>query len=193
MLPDSPQLALATRCYADRHHLQPLWRPGLPLAVELHRRPEWPNWSRPPSFAELLKDASPAAVEVEGFLAPSRAAHALLLSAHSWSGSPLRRILDLVDALLLAEGQYEEVDLLARKWNVEGMWKTTRDAAESLLLGARTPWSLRLWARDLPRASDRSVLANHIRPVAGALGAAGPSCLSGCLPPIRLSVSPDAW
>ncbi len=29
--------------YRDIHHLRPLWWPGLPLVVELHSRPKWPD------------------------------------------------------------------------------------------------------------------------------------------------------
>jgi hypothetical protein len=160
--------------YADRHHLRPLQWPDLPLTVELHRRPEWPSWSQPPSFGELLEEASPAQVEVDGLLAPSPAAHALIVTAHSWSESPLRRMLDLVDALVLAEGVEREVERLAAKWQMAGVWRTTRTAAEGILLGKRRPWSIRIWARDLPGASERSVLANHFRPLFGAFWALPP-------------------
>lgn len=158
--------------YAERHHLRPLCWPGLLLRVEVHRRPEWLGWNKPPPFAELLSEARPASVEVDGILAPSRATHALLVAAHSWSGAPLRRLLDLIDVLLLADGlDRTELRMLARRWGIGGVWETTLAAAEALLLGKPMPWSLRLWARDLPQLRDRSVLENHIRPIAGAFWA----------------------
>ena len=161
--------------YSDRHHLRPLSAPGLPLRVEIHRSPEWVGWSAPPPLEALVAAAVPASVGTEGFLAPSRAAHTLLLAAHSWSGAPLRRLLDLIDVALLANGVDDaELESLARQWDVFGVWKTMIAAAEALLLRGAEPWSLRLWARDLAAVRDRSVVENHVRRMAAPFWALPP-------------------
>ena len=160
--------------YATQHHLRPLHSPGLPLVVEIHRRPEWVKWTAAPSSAELFEVAVPAKAEIEGLLAPSAAAHALIVAAHSWSGAPLRRILDLVDVALLSDGldRAEVVDL-ARQWDVLGVWRTMVSAADALLVGRRSG-RVPFWGRDLQQVRDRSVLENHIRRIAGPFWALPP-------------------
>ena len=153
--------------YLERHHLRPLRWPKLPLVVEVHRRPEWPKWSRPPSAEEIIGGSEPADVGVPGLLAPSRVHHALLVAAHSWSEVPLRRALDLVDVSALSQGlDPEEIRQLATEWDVRGVWDTTKAAADALLFDGPTPLSLKLWARDLRDVRDRTVFANHVRHVA---------------------------
>jgi Uncharacterised nucleotidyltransferase len=150
--------------YADRHHLRPLCWPALPLVVEIHKRPEWPTWTAPPATEELLSAAIPASAGVDGLqtLAPSH--HALVLAAHSWTEAPLRRAIDLVDVAAVSAGQdRDELGRLARRWDIGGVWETMIAAADALLFEAPTPWSMRLWARDLLCVRDRTVLENHLR------------------------------
>ena len=154
--------------YEDRHHLRPLQWPGLPFAIEIHRRPEWPKWSEPPSSADLFSSTVPSATGVDGLLGLAPPAHAVVLAAHSWSGAPLRRLLDLIDVMVLAGSVREEAESLAARWDLLRVWRTTTAAAEALFLGRKAPWSLRIWARDLPEVRDRSVLGNHLRPLTGA-------------------------
>lgn len=149
--------------YADRHHLRPLCWPGLPLVVEIHKRPEWPTWTAPPANEEFLSAAIPASVGVDGVLTLAPSHHALVLAAHSWSEAPLRRALDLVDVAAVSAGQdRDELCRLARGWGIGGVWDATIAAADALLFDARTPWAMRLWARDLLCARDRTVVENHV-------------------------------
>jgi hypothetical protein len=162
--------------YADRHHLRPLYLPGLPIVVELHRHPQWVSWAAGPSPAELFSDAVASATGLPGVFAPSPAHHAAIVAAHSWSGTPLRRILDLLDLTLLA-GEADQAELweTARKWQVEGVCKTLSDAAAAVLFdGPRMPWHVRMWAGDVFHVKERTVLSNHVRRIASAFSALPP-------------------
>lgn len=162
--------------YADRHHLRPLHLPGFPIVVELHRHPQWVSWAAAPSFAELASEAVPSVTGIEGLLAPSAAHHALLLASHSWSGAPLRRIADLIDITLLSE-TVDQAELweAARRWQVDGVWKTTSAAAEAVLFGGPAlPWHVRFWAGDVLHVKERTVLSNHVRRIASAFSALPP-------------------
>jgi Uncharacterised nucleotidyltransferase len=158
--------------YTKRHHLQPLRWPGLPLLVEVHRRPEWPYWSRPPSAREIIAGSIPASVGVDGIRVPDPAAHALLVAAHAWSAVPLRRLLDLVDVLALAQqADRRELERLAASWGIDGVWHATAAAGKAMLLGGRLPWSLRTWGRDIRGVRDRTVFENHVRRLIGPFAA----------------------
>jgi hypothetical protein len=81
----------------------------------------------------------------------------VLLAAHAWAHRPLRRLLDLVDVLVLVrDGDREEAGAIARAWGVERLWGTTFAAAEALLGGGPPTWPLRSWARNLPEVRERS-------------------------------------
>jgi hypothetical protein len=181
--------------YADRHHLRPLHQPGLPVLVEIHRRPQWVSWAGPPSAAELFSEAVPSETGVDGVLAPAPAHHALLIAAHSWSGAPLRRLLDLVDVTVLAEtADQAELWEAARRWEVDGVWKTTAAAADAVLFGGPAlPWHVRLWAGDLFNVRERTVLSNHVRRVASAFSALPPTrALPVSVRAIGRAISPSA-
>jgi hypothetical protein len=157
-------VGIADRAYRDRHHLRPLTLPGLPVLLELHRRPVWISWAPPPSTAELLSDAVESATGIPGLLALSPAHHALVLAAHSWDGTPLRRILDLVDVSVVAQ-EADPVELwdAARRWRVDGVWRTMSAAADAVLYGAPgLPWHVRLWAGRAEAARDRSMGRDHV-------------------------------
>jgi hypothetical protein len=152
--------------YAGLHHLRPLHLPGSPVpSVEIHRHPNWLEWSHPPKNSELFAAAVPGSLEIEGLLALPPSHHALVLAAHSWVETPLRRILDLIDVLAesSAEPDREAMRALARRWGVDRVWSTILAAAEALVLDTAVPWSLRTWARNLREVRDRTVLENHIR------------------------------
>ncbi|MEA2662420.1 MAG: putative nucleotidyltransferase, partial [Chloroflexota bacterium] len=157
--------------YEGRHHLCPLRAPDVPLKVEVHRRIEWPKWGPPPDTEELLASAVPSAIGVDGLLALRPDHHALALAAHSWSGAPLRRILDLVDIAAVTEDlDRRAVAAIARGWGIEGVWRTMIDAADALLLevpGARVP----PWARDIRDVRDSTVFENHLARLLGPLWA----------------------
>jgi hypothetical protein len=146
--------------YEDIHHLHPLRVPDLPLTVELHDRPKWLEGRRAPSAEELFALAVPSRLGVEGVLALPPAGHAVVLAVHSWTHAPLRRALDLVDVAATAAGA--DAATVARTWGVERLWRTTSRAADAVLGGAPRPLSLRLWARNVAEARDRTVLENHL-------------------------------
>jgi hypothetical protein len=151
--------------YEGLHHLSPLRMPGaVAPVIEIHRHPNWLEWSDPPSSAELFGSAVPASTVVEGFLALPPVHHALVLAAHSWIELPLRRILDLVDVLaVLPPADRADALALARRWKMERVWSTTISAADAVVLGGPTPSSLRVWARNLEEVRGRTVVENHIR------------------------------
>jgi hypothetical protein len=152
------------RFYEDQHHLRPVLLPGLPVLLELHRRPVWISWAPPPSTAELLSEAVDSATAIAGVLAPSPAHHALLLAAHAWMGTPLRRILDFVDTTVVAE-EADPVELwdAARRWQLGGVWRTTKATADAVLFGVPAlPWHVRVWAGRVSAVRDRTVLRDHV-------------------------------
>jgi hypothetical protein len=153
--------------YEDAQHLRPLAWPGLPLVVEVHRRPNCPEWLSSPSVDELMELAEPSATGVEGLLAPSPAAHALLLAAHSWAHKPLGRLRDLVDVVaVLSHTERRLAEDLARRWGWDGMWATTLAAADAILMDAPRPRWLGLWARHLQPVRERTVIEDHLLRIA---------------------------
>lgn len=147
--------------YVGIHHLRPLRLRSLPLVVEVHARPKWIDVVPGPPVEELLG----AAIRLpSGLYALPPAQHALILAAHSWAHEPLRRLRDLVDVVLLAEeAGRDETARVAREWGAERLWRATIGAADAVLFGARPTWPLRLWAQNLPRARERTVLENHLQ------------------------------
>ena len=139
------------------HHEPPLAFPDLPLMIELHGAPKWPAGLRPPSAAELFAAAVPSPWAGGDVLVLPPDRHAVLVAAHAWAHRPLRRVLDLADVLaLLASAGRDEADAAAAAWDVAGVWRATTAAADALLGGAPTPWTLRSWARNLPVVRERS-------------------------------------
>src|SRR5689334_15170616 len=59
------------------HHLHPLEWPGIPLPIEIHRRPAWPRGLSVPPNEELFAAALPAPVGVDGILMPPPDQHAV--------------------------------------------------------------------------------------------------------------------
>lgn len=143
------------------HHLRPLQVPELPLPVEVHSRPKWVEGLEPPPTSELLAAARP---DERGIAILPPAQHAVLLAVHSWAHEPLRRLRDVIDvAIVLEEAGHAEAAAVARAWGVEDLWRATTDVIEAVLHGGRRPWSLRLWAQNLERARERTVLENHLQ------------------------------
>lgn len=163
------------RDHSEAQHLDPLTHPELPVIVEIHRRPNCPSGLVAPSTDELLSLGVPSAIGIDGLLAPSPAAHALLLAAHAWAHHPLGRAGDLVDvAAILPPNERRAAAALARKWAWERMWRTTVSAADALLCVGREPLALRTWARHVVTVSEQSVLGNHMTRIAGPLFALPP-------------------
>jgi hypothetical protein len=152
--------------YYRLHHLRPLAWPGLPLSVEIHSAPKWPDRLRPPSLVagEVVESAVPSALGIEGILAPDPGRHALLLAAHAWAHEPLLRLRDVVDVAALApESEPAELGRIARAWGIDALWETTEAVAAALFENGPRPAALRLWARHLPAVRERTVLEGHLQ------------------------------
>jgi hypothetical protein len=151
------------RLYVDIHHLRPLAVSGIPLHIELHTTPKWVQGCAAPSAAELFAETIPSST-TEGMLTLAPGAHALVLTAHSWAHEPLRCLRDMIDiAAIAADADLDEVDRRAADWGIQRLWRTTIAAVDSLFYERATPWSLRLWARNLAHVRERTVLENHLQ------------------------------
>jgi hypothetical protein len=149
-------------------HLCPLGWPGLPVRIELHRRPRWVDGLGNPSLEEIFEAAEPSALGVPGILAPARHHHALLLAGHAWTHEPLRRVSELIDIAVVTHGtDRADVRSVARRWGCERLWHTTERAVDAVLYGARSPVPLRTWARHLRGARERTVLETRLLRIAG--------------------------
>jgi hypothetical protein len=162
--------------YADIQHLRPLrWR-TLPLLIEIHDRPKWPEGMSSPKTAELVALAEPSVTGVAGVGALPRAHHAVLIAAHAWAHAPLRRLRDLVDVAAMADGvDPTEIAAVARAWSLERLWRTTRSAADSVLFGAPAPRFVRLLGPHLFAVRERTVVENHLMLSLSPFGALPPA------------------
>jgi hypothetical protein len=144
------------------HHELGLVSPGLPMIVEVHGALKWlPGRAGPPAH-ELLAGAQPADDDPRVLRLPGPQ-HAVLVAVHAWAHRPLRRVLDLVDVLVVSEGEDRgALRRQAERWGVQRVWDTTLAAAEALLRGGPAPWPLRVWARDLPALRRRTVLEHAL-------------------------------
>lgn len=149
--------------YASIHHVQPVQWPGNPLNVELHDRPKWIGGLTGPSRAELLASAVGGSTGVAGVLALPPELHAVVVAAHAWAHGPLARLGHLVDLAAVTEGlDRSELDRLASRLGVRGVWRTSIEAVDALFAGARRTAPLRTWARNLESARDCTVLESHL-------------------------------
>lgn len=148
--------------FIEIHHLRPLQSPRFPLYVELHSRPKWVDGLEPPPAAELIASARPSSVGIDGILALPAAEHALVLAAHAWAHEPLSRLLRIVDVAAVAgSADRGELERLAERWGMRRLWRTTISVSDALLSDGSSPWVLRLWARNLRTARERTVLESH--------------------------------
>jgi hypothetical protein len=151
------------RLYENIHHARPLALAGVPLPVELHSVPKWPDRFRSPRVDELLEAAVPSSTGVEGVCTLAGAHHAVILAAHSWAHRPLRRLSELIDMSAVSDGHdAAEMRALARRWGLLKIWDTSAAAADALFGEGRTSWPLRTWARHLTEVRDRTVLELHL-------------------------------
>ncbi|HWI08614.1 MAG TPA: nucleotidyltransferase family protein [Solirubrobacteraceae bacterium] len=156
--------------HVDLHHLQPLRWPGLPLGVEVHSRPHFPDGLRAPSVSELLDSTVPARFSDGIVDAPDPATHALLAATHAWAHAPLGHIGQLVDVALLAlEVEPERLDALARRWGCRRLWRITQMAIDALFHDAPMPAIARLCAPHLQTVRERTVAERHIEEVVSPL------------------------
>jgi hypothetical protein len=152
-----------THDYSADQHLCPLVWPGLPIAIEIHRRPSSPAYLDSPPAEAVLELAVPSATKIDGLMAPAPAAHALLLVAHSWTHHPLGRVGDLIDVVAtLPDDGRPEAAALARRWGWERMWQTTLSVADALLEDGPPARPLRSWARHLAEVREPTVLESHL-------------------------------
>lgn len=155
---DEPEL------FVDIHHLRPLGHPSFPLQVELHSHPKWPEGMTPPSAEEIFEAAHDGAAGVDGVLAPAPLHHTMLLTAHGWGHGPLRSLRDLVDVAAMAHGlEAVELSRLASRWDIQRPWRLTAQAIDNLFQGRATrPLAMRVWARHLAAARERTVFESHL-------------------------------
>jgi hypothetical protein len=152
------------KLYVDIHHLRPVAVHGLPIHVEIHSRPKWLDGMVPPATETLFASAVRSDTPVPGIVALPPSQEAVLLAVHSWAHEPLRRLRDLIDVAMVAQSEDPaEMTALARSWGVAKVWATTIAAAEAVFAGQRTPWAMRLWAQNLKRVRERTVLENHLQ------------------------------
>jgi hypothetical protein len=149
--------------YTDIHHLRPLRWAGLPLLIELHAEPKWPEGVPGPRVVELLADAVASRVGIPGVETLPPAHHALILAAHAWAHEPLGRLGHLVDiGVTLARAERGEARALARDWGCSRMWRCTEAAVDAVLYGERSSIAAAIWARHLARARERTVFEVHM-------------------------------
>ena len=158
--------------YGDSHHLRPLAHPSVPLSVEVHRRPKWPN-QHAPTFEELVEAAVPSTLGVDNVFAPSVAHHSVLLAGHAWEHDPLSRVGSLADiAAMMLEAEPDEIEVAARLWGVARVWSATLRAADRLLLAPRPPARPPIWHRHLHETRERTVFEGHVERLVGPVAAA---------------------
>lgn len=170
-------LAGAWAPHVDLHHLQPLCWPGLPIGIELHTAPHFPEGIAPPPVAELFAAASPARFAGGIVDAPAPAAHALLVAAHAWAHAPLAHIGQLVDtALLAAEADRAQLDALARRWGCRRLWHATQAVIDALLCADRAlPAAARVCAPHVREARERTLGERHVEELLSPLFGLPPS------------------
>jgi Uncharacterised nucleotidyltransferase len=168
--------------YAEHQHLCPLLWPGMPLAVEIHHRPNQPAWLEQASAERLFRLGVPSATGVDGILAPDPAVHGVMLVAHAWTHEPLGRIGDLLDiAAVLGCGDRERASALAQEWGWDRMWHTTLAVMDALLSRRAPSVSLSVWARHISGLRERRVLETHIARFAAPACSLPPAEVPGAL------------
>jgi Uncharacterised nucleotidyltransferase len=147
------------------YHLQPLAWERFPLRVEIHSRPNWPLGLASPPVAQLFEQAvDDGSLGVEGVMVAAPAHQALMLAGHGWTERSFGCLRDLIDVAVMADGvPPPELAQLAQEWGMGRLWATTWAAVESVLYERRRPpAAVRLWARHLPAARERTVLETHV-------------------------------
>ena len=155
------------------HTQQPLRWPGSLLFVEVHRRLPWLDWMSPPPVAMYLDRGVPSATGLPGLLTLPPTDHALLVAAHAWKHAPLRRLRDVIDIAIMAQG-LDRSCLAARaaELGMGRVWETTISACDALLGdGPIEAEALPRWARHLFPPRERTVAEVHTARWAGALWA----------------------
>ena len=145
------------------HHLRPLKWPELPLQIEVHGRPKWPDGLEEPPVESILDSARPSDVGVDGILTPVDAHHALLVTAHAWAHEPLRRLRDLADVRVLSPpSERPAIERTARAWNMTRLWLTTDRVTDAVVGRRGMPLLARPWAGHLLEHRERTVFESHL-------------------------------
>jgi hypothetical protein len=161
--------------YAAAPHRLPLQWPGVPVLVEVHADLNWPRWLARSPTAQLLAEAVPSSLGIDGIRTLEPHHHVLAVAAHSWSHGPFGRVGDLVDVAAMMDGlDRGELARLARRWGIGRMWRTTLEAVDAVLFEGRRSWAVRTWARNLPEVRERTVLEVHVARWLAGFSAAGP-------------------
>ena len=151
------------RTFLDSHQMPPLYHPGFPLLVEVHRRPHWIDGIPPPPVEGLFEAAVESVVPVAGISALPRVHHAILHAVHAWAHEPLGGLRHLIDVAATRQGTTDaEADTLAAAWGIDRLWRTTTAAVDGLFFGGQRSWPLRVWARHLGSIRERTVLESHL-------------------------------
>ena len=82
--------------------MRPLYWPGLPLLLEVHRGLKWIPYFEQPAPTKLFEEPSRPRRASGGILAPSPEHHALMLTAARLAHGPRLRLRDLIDIAAVA-------------------------------------------------------------------------------------------
>jgi len=149
--------------YEDIHHLRPLMAPGIPIPIELHHTPKWPERiGMKPALSELLARAVPSKTGIDGIEALGAVDHGVVLTAHAWAHEPLRTLVELLDVRLAVAGREAEARATAREWGLGGVMEATLATSSHIFAAEPLPLGLRLPARHLARAKERTVFESHL-------------------------------
>ncbi len=151
------------REFRDSHQMAPLYHPGVPLLVEVHKRPHWIDGMPPPPVESLFEHAVESVVPIAGISALPRVHNAVLHAVHAWAHEPLGGLRHLIDVAAVRQGTSDSgADALAAAWGIDRLWHTTTAAIDALFFAGQRPWALRLLARHLESARERTVLESHL-------------------------------
>jgi hypothetical protein len=143
--------------------MPPLYHPGFPFLVEVHRRPHWIDGIPPPPVESLFEVAVESVVPVAGISALPRVHHAVLHAVHAWAHEPLGGLRHLIDVAAARQGASDsEAETLAAAWGVDRLWRTTTAAVDALFFAGQRPWPLRVLGRHLESVRERTVLEWHL-------------------------------
>ena len=148
---------------SEARHQHRLEWPGSGLPLEIHHALGFPTGVTPPAPELVFESAVPSATGLDGLLAPAPTHHALLLTAHSWSDAPLRRLRDFVDVYASADGAADDdLERAARAWGLDRVWRATCARHDWLFGDARRPLSTFVWGRQLAALREPTVLEAHL-------------------------------
>lgn len=149
--------------FRNIHHLRPLALPDMPLAVEIHSLPKWPDSLLPPPVQELLEATGASRTGVDGIAALSPEHHAICLAAHAWGHEPLARVGDVVDVAAAADHcDGTALRAAAAAWGMSRILGTTLRCADALFGEGRRSTPQRTWARHLAPPRRRTVAGAHL-------------------------------